>query len=85
MRVKNQLVKLKNLISKRHKWPSTKVRRKKMKEKLMELLLTNRKREVSQSQLLLIKRERRVKSKKRSFSNRLRHHLKGKSSLQMSI
>ena len=43
------MVKLKSSISKRSKWPSIKDKRKKMMEKkLMELLLTNRKREVSQ-------------------------------------
>ena len=86
MRVKNQLVKLKSSISKRSKWPSIKGKRKKMTEKkLMELLLTNRKREVSQSQLHPIKKQKRVRSKKRSFSNRLRPRSKEKSSPPMSI
>ena len=86
MRVKNQLVKLKSSISKRNKWPSIKVKRKKMTEKkLMKLILISRRREVSQSQLHPTKKQKRVRSKKRSFSNRLRPRSKEKSSPPMSI
>ena len=81
------MVKLKSSISKRNKWPSIKVKRKKnmMEKKLTELILISRKREVSQSQHHPIKKEKRVKSKKRSFSNRLRPRSKEKSNPLMSI
>ena len=84
--VKNQLVKVKSLISKRNKWPSIKVRRKKMMEKkLMEQLLINKKKGVSQLKPHLIKKEKRVRSKKRNFSNRLRPRSKEKNSPLMFI
>ena len=86
MRVKNQLVKLKSSISKRSKLPFIKVKKKKMMEKKpMELLLINKRRVVSQSQHHLIKKEKRVRSKKRNFSNRLRPRSKEKNSPLMFI
>ena len=56
-----------------------------MEKKLTELILISRRREVSQSQHHQIKKEKRVRSKKRSFSNRLRPRLKEKSNPLMFI
>ena len=77
---------MRNLLSRRSKWLSIKVSKKRKMGKPMGRRQTSRMKEVSQSPLHPTKRKKMVRNKNKKISNRSRPHLeKGKNIPQMFI